>query len=362
MADDRKTPLYSFHQNHGARFVPFGGWEMPVQYTGIKEEHRAVRETAGLFDVSHMGELRIRGPQAKVFLELLLTNQVERLKVGGGMYSPMCYEHGGVVDDLITYRLGEDDYLLVVNAANHEKDRKWIEKHIQAFDCELIDESDIWGLLALQGPQADAILSEFSGEDLEGLSRFHFRELSLSGASCIAARTGYTGETGFEIFCPVENLEKVATRLWEVGQAAEMKLTGLGCRDSLRLEAGFSLYGHEISESIDPLSGGIGWTVKFKKEAPFLGKAALEDLKRNGTPTRVAFFMVEDRRMARAGMEVYDGDDLTGEVLSGAFSPMLNKPIGSALIRTESLQSQSLALESRGKRLPLILKKPPLHR
>lgn len=361
MADARKTPLYDFHKQHGARFVPFGGWEMPVQYTGIKEEHQAVRRNAGLFDVSHMGEIRVRGPQALVFLDLLLTNKIERIGVGGGIYSPMCYEHGGVVDDLIAYRIGEEDYLLVVNAGNRDKDWDWVQEHAKAFDCEVSDDSDQWGLLALQGPQAEAILNRCLDGELEGLSRFSIRERSLAGASCLIARTGYTGENGFEIFVPVDRLEAVASALQENGEAGGLRLAGLGCRDSLRLEAGFPLYGHEISESIDPLTGGIGWTVKFKKDSPFLGKAALSAIQSEGLKTGVVFFVVEDRRMARQGMEVMDEGKVVGEVLSGAFSPILNQPIGSALLESDSLGSDTLALESRGKRLPLNLKTPPLH-
>jgi len=356
-----RTPLYSLHKENGARFVPFEGWEMPVQFKGIKEEHRAVRERAGLFDVSHMGEIRVKGPQSIDFLNTLATNDASRAADGQGIYSPMCYETGGVVDDLIIYRFSEENFLLVVNASNIEKDFEWMKNEATHFACEVSDESDSWALLALQGPRAGTIMEAVAGESLDALKRFHFVELEVKGTSCLIAGTGYTGEAGFEIFCAPERAETMAGAILDQGGDNGLQLAGLGCRDSLRLEAGYPLYGHEISEAIDPLTAGLRWTVKFKKEHSFLGKLALLELRKKGLEREIRHFIVEDRRMAREGMEIFCGESRAGKVVSGAYSPILERPICSALIDAAFLDAEDLALESRGHRAPLRQKKPPLH-
>lgn len=340
----------------------FGGWEMPVQYSGIREEHVAVREKAGLFDVGHMGEVFVSGPEAAGYLDYLLPQDFSRALPGKGIYAPMCQADGGVVDDLIAYCLEPERFLLVVNAANREKDVKWMEEHAEGFDCKLEDVSDRWGLLALQGPEAESILARLVEPELSGLPRFGIGAYRISGEAVRVARTGYTGEPGFEILVPAEDAERLAESILEAGISSGLKLAGLGCRDSLRLEAGLPLYGHEISETLDPLSAGLGWTVKFSKGVDFVGREALRRLKESGLESRVRHFIVEDRRMAREGMPVLDGEDPAGKVLSGAFSPLLGKPIGSCLLETASVGSNRLAVEIRNRAVPIRLKKTPLHR
>lgn len=366
MSELQKTPLHDFHLSHGARLVPFAGYEMPVQYTGILLEHKAVRTAAGLFDVSHMGEARITGPQAGELLNTLACNDVDRLIPGRAIYSPLCNEAGGVVDDVITYCVGEQDYLVVINASNAVKDLKWIRHYALDYDCTVRDESSEWALLALQGPKAFAILEEvgFRG-DIEHLRRFSLLHLNahavnLGKGELIVSRTGYTGEDGVEIFCRPDNAHTLASRLLDVGGSEGLVLAGLGCRDSLRLEAGYPLYGHEIDDTISPLEAGLGWTVKLQKANDFIGKSMLQSQKQAGPPRKVIHFTVEDKRIARQGTPVYVGEDEVGVVVSGAQSPMLEKPIGSALVAAWT-PKEGLEVDVRSKRLPITVKRPPLN-
>lgn len=358
----KRTPLHAFHIDHGARLVPFAGWEMPVQYTSILEEHRAVREAAGLFDVSHMGELRIHGQDARAFLNTLVTNDVDRLSTGKALYTVMCYEDGGVVDDLIIYEVGDEEFLLCVNAGNVEKDLEWITGQAVGFECLIDNVSDGFGLLALQGPKALEIFELASGVDLRNLKRFHFVQGEFLDTRALISRTGYTGEDGLEIYLPVAQAARVANRLVETGKAAGLRLAGLGARDSLRLEAGYPLYGHELSSGIDPLTAGLGWVVKLGKAAPFVGKEALQKKADEGLSERVVYFRLNDKRIARQGTPVLsEAGEICGSVLSGTQSPILGCPIGSALIKADS-ESSSLSVDIRGHRIPLEMAKPPLHK
>lgn len=358
----KRTPLHPFHVDHQARLVPFAGWEMPVQYTSILEEHRAVRQAAGLFDVSHMGEIRVHGKEALTFLDTLVTNDCRRLEVGKALYTVMCYEDGGVVDDLIIYQVGDEEYLLCVNAANVARDFEWMTSQAVRFDCLLDDVSDNFGLLALQGPRALEIFRVASGADLSGVKRFHFVQDHFMGTAALVSRTGYTGEDGLELYLPSDETARVANRIYEVGKAHGLRLAGLGARDSLRLEAGYPLYGHEISQEIDPLTGGLGWVVKCSKAVDFIGKGMLQQKKEAGLARRVAFFVLQDRRIARPGTIVVDaGGQPRGRVLSGTQSPMLERPIGSALVEADMLSRvEPLYVDIRGNRLPLEFRKPPL--
>lgn len=360
----KRTPLHAFHVEHNARLVPFAGWEMPVQYTSILDEHRAVREAAGLFDVSHMGEVRIHGADARAFLNQLVTNNVERLSVGKAIYTVMCYEDGGVVDDLIIYQVGDEEYFLCVNASNVAKDIEWIIGQAVGFDCLIDDVSEEFGQLALQGPKAMEIFRKASGQDLSSLKRFHFIQGSFMESSAIVSRTGYTGEDGVELYLPAGETARVANRILETGKELGLHLVGLGARDSLRLEAGYPLYGHEISAEIDPLSGGLGWVVKFQKASPFTGKEALAGKLEAGLQQQVVFFRMDDRRIAREGTGVIDADGTPcGRVLSGTQSPMLGRPIGSALVSSTALSGQvPLFVEIRKTRIPLEIAQPPLHK
>ena len=357
----KRTSLHAFHRDNGARMVPFGGWEMPVRYSGILAEHRAVRSRAGLFDVSHMGEVEVRGPEAGSFLDHLVTNRIGSMTVGRVVYTPMCYREGTVVDDLLVYRRGENDYLLCINAGNTPKDFDWITRQSAPFDCRVRNVSDQYCQLALQGPLAKKIAARLTTANVAEMKYYHFTEGIFAGYSSIISRTGYTGETGFEIYAPWEAGPEIARCILEAGAGLGLVPAGLGARDSLRLEAGYPLYGHEISETITPYEGGIGWTVKLKKEACFVGKRALREQKLAGIPRRVFYFTVDDRRIPRPGAPVLAGDEAVGEVVSGTQSPILNKPIGSALVRAEYLSSPDLQVVVRKARFHLRRAKPPLH-
>jgi aminomethyltransferase len=272
MTSLRRTSLHALHAARGARFVDFAGWEMPVQYRSILEEHRIVRSAVGLFDVSHMGEFVVQGPGAESALDRLVTNDVSRLTPGRVLYSPMCHPHGGVVDDLLIYHRGPGDFLLCVNAANTAKDFAWVREHLADRRCTVQDVSAAWALLALQGPAAAATLQPLTPAALDELRYYHFVDDTVAGVPCIVSRTGYTGERGFELFCPWDQAETLATALEESGRAHGLGWCGLGARDSLRLEAGFSLYGHEITDDISPIEAGLDWTVKFNKATAFLGR------------------------------------------------------------------------------------------
>jgi aminomethyltransferase len=362
MSELNSLPLHAFHDAHGARFVDFGGWNMPVQYQGILEEHRAVREAVGLFDVSHMGEFWLRGAQAAEFLDSLLVNRIATASVGKAIYSPMCRADGGVVDDLIVYRCEPDAFLLCVNASNCAKDLKWIQEQIAASGMAVTveDQSDQYALLAVQGPKAVDLMAGAGIKEAASLGRFRHVTETFLGHEIRIARTGYTGEDGFEIYIPVAGAAVVAEALFEAGQAHDLQLCGLGSRDSLRLEAGLPLYGHELSDSINPLEAGLAWTVKLEKE-DFIGKAALELQRDGNSPRQMVYFKLEGRRIARAGTEVLNSEGETvGTVCSGTLSPILNAPIGSALI-SRSSALDGLNIDLRGHTAALQVAQPPLH-
>ena len=358
-----QIPLHAFHAEQGARFVNFGGWSMPVQYTGILEEHRAVREAAGLFDVSHMGEFQVSGADAARFLDRLLVNSISTIVVGKAVYSPMCAENGGVVDDLIVYRTAKDVFLVCVNASNIEKDFNWFVQQAEcwALNVQIENHSENYALLAVQGPKAEAILQSAGFDFVTGIRKFEHVESTFSERKIRICRTGYTGEDGFEIYVAPEAAENLICLLMEKGSSFRMQLCGLGCRDSLRLEAGYPLYGHELSDQITPIEANLGWTVKFQKEH-FTGKEALARQKENGIQRQVVHFVLEGRRIAREGTEIINAaGEPVGKVLSGTLSPMLGSPIGSALITIEAMQNQ-LFVDLRGNRSALKIKKPPLHK
>lgn len=352
----KRTPLFAFNQQHGARFVDFGGWEMPVQYKSILDEHRVVRQRAGLFDVSHMGEVEVTGPEAVCFLDHLVTNDVSKLFPGRVLYSTMCQPDGGVVDDLIIYCRGAQDFLVCVNASNTDKDVAWIMQHAAGFNCTVRNLSDDFALLALQGPASVAILQTLTATDLGALKYYHCAPGAVAGAECLVARTGYTGENGYELFCRPADAEKLAVALLAAGQPHGLELAGLGARDSLRLEAGYPLYGHEISDKITPLQAGLGWVVKLDKASDFIGRDALRAQKAAGLPSKIVFFKTGDRRIVRAGTPVVDAAGPVGEVMSGTLSPILNESIGSALVKTGAGE---LSVDVRGTALKLTPIKPP---
>ena len=354
-----RTPLYAFHVARGGRMVDFAGWEMPVQYRSILEEHKAVRRAAGLFDVSHMGEVDVRGPEALKFLNHLVTNDVAKLFPGRVLYSPMCYPNGGVVDDLLVYMRGVSDYFLCINAGNIDKDIAWIREQAAKFDVTITARCADYALLAVQGPKAAAIVQSLTKSNLGEIKYYHFAEGEVAGVKCILSRTGYTGEDGFDLYHPVADAERLATALLEAGTPHGLELAGLGARDSLRLEAGYPLYGHELSEEISPLTAGLGWTVKLEKTGGFIGRDALAQEVANGLVRKVVFFKTGDRRIVRAGTHVTDNNNVTvGTVLSGTLSPVLNEAIGSAIVGATAAV-HGLAVDIRGTKILLKPVKPP---
>ncbi len=323
----RRTPLFEEHKASGARIVDFAGWEMPVQYQGIKAEHEAVRTAVGLFDVSHMGEVFFRGPQAEEAVQRLVTRDVGRLAVGQAGYAAVCYESGGTVDDVLVYRR-PNDFLIVVNASNREKDLEHFRENTKDLDVEVTDESDGWALLALQGPEAVGLLEGFTETDLSSIKYYHFVEGEVGGMAATLSRTGYTGEDGFEIFVRPDD----ATRVWRALIGAGAAPVGLGARDTLRLEAGMCLYGNELDAETTPLEAGIGFAVHLDKEEEFLGQEALRREREMGLKRKLVGFEVEGRGIARHDYPVVLNGEAVGRVTSGTQSPTLGKAIGLALV------------------------------
>lgn len=352
------TPLNAFHRRHGGRMVDFAGWDMPVQYKSILEEHKAVRQRAGLFDVSHMGETDVKGPGALKFLQHLVTNDCSKLYPGRILYTVMCHPHGGVVDDLLVYMRGPDDYFLCINAGNIAKDISWMQEQAQGFDCTVTDRSPDYGQLAIQGPRAVEIVQSLTPSRLTDIKYYHFAEGEVAGVKCLISRTGYTGEDGVELYCADDDTERLAEAVLAAGVPLGLELTGLGARDSLRLEAGFPLYGHEITAHINPIAAGLGWVVKFDK-GPFIGSEVLKADKEKGPARKIVYFKTGDRRIVRAGCVVCNAAGTeVGQVVSGTLSPILNEAIGSALIEAMSVREQ-LTVDIRGTKLNLHLVKPP---
>jgi aminomethyltransferase len=350
----KRTPLFAKHQALGARLVEFGGWEMPVQYTSIIEEHRAVRERAGLFDVSHMGEFRVEGAGALAYLQSLVPNDVAHLADNQALYTQICNPQGGTLDDLLIYRLAEGSYMTVVNAGTMPKDWDWLAQHAAGRpDLSLTNVSAETGLLALQGPRAQDILQPLTDLPLAELVYYHCRPGIVAGVDCLVSRTGYTGEDGFELYCPADT----AVTLWDCLVAAGGPLgllpAGLGARDTLRLEAGYCLYDHELTEEITPLEAGLGWTVKLGKGADFIGRQALEDEKRTGLRRKLVGLYLRDRGVPRAGYPILRDGVRIGAVTSGTMGPTLDRPAALGYVPPAAAQvGTELAIEIRGKPVP----------
>lgn len=341
----KRTPLYDLHLKRGAKLVEFAGWEMPLYYRGILEEHRAVREDVGLFDVSHMGQIVVRGAGALALLDHLLPNDVEKLTTGQALYSPMCNEEGGTLDDLIVYRL-PDRFLLVVNAATSERDLRWIQEHALRFEgVEVASAVSARALLALQGPRVEEALQGHVAADLSRVGRFRTIEAEFERASILISRTGYTGEDGFEISGPPEAMVQLWKKLTESGVTP----AGLGARDSLRLEAGLPLYGHELDEKTTPVEAGLGWTVK-EKPTDYVGKEALLRQKREGTRRRLVGFVMREAGVPRPGYAIHCRGREAGRVTSGMRSPTLGGFLGMGYITAEVplLEGEEIAVEIRG--------------
>ena len=324
--DLKKTHIYAYHAEHG-NIVDFGGYALPVWFDGIIPEHHAVRNGVGIFDTSHMGRTFAKGPEVVGFLNWVVTNDVSRLGPMEGLYTVMLRPDAGIVDDLITYKMSDEEFFIVYNAANREKDFAWLKENSEGFDVELRDVSDEIAMIAVQGPLAEETLQRITGEDLSRVGRFNLARLTVSGHRCMAARTGYTGEDGFEVFvldCPLESPER-ALEVWSGLLEAGAVPVGLGARDSLRLEAGLNLYGNDITEETNPLEARLRWVVKFKKEGGFIGKEALQEAREAGVERSQVGIRVVGRGIPRHGYEILDeaGEEVIGEVTSGGMSPTL---------------------------------------
>lgn len=336
----KRTPIYPEYEKWDAKTIDFGGWDMPVQFSGIKDEHGATRTAAGLFDVSHMGEIVIQGEKSLEFLQHMVTNDVSTLSPYRAQYTFMCYEDGGTIDDFLIYMLAENHYMLVVNAANTKKDYEWLTQHnhYSKQDLSIDDVSDRVVLLALQGPKAEEILQTLTRTELGTIKSFRFADdVMFSGLDkrAIVSRTGYTGEDGFEIYIDSDQGRKLWTLILEAGKDEGLKPVGLGARDTLRFEANLPLYGQELSKDISPVEAGLKFAVKVKKEADFIGKNQLKEQKENGTERKLVALEMLDRGIPRTDYKVFHGEEEIGFVTSGTQSPTLNKNIGLALIKSD---------------------------
>lgn len=357
---DTETPLYQQHVQAGARIVSFAGFSMPIQYTGIIDEHRAVRQAVGMFDLSHMGEFRVRGAGAQAAVDQLVTNDIMSLETGQIRYSPMCNPDGGIVDDLLVYRF-QDHIMLVVNASNIDKDLEWVREHVPAA-VKVGDASAGAALIAVQGPRAFELLRGLTDRDLGAISYYHFTIGTVAGVEAVISRTGYTGEDGFELYASPESAPRLWNALWERGQPFGLKLIGLGARDTLRLEAGYMLYGNDIDATTSPLEAGLGWTVKLDGH-DFIGKEALQHQKADGVPRRMVQLEMSDRSIPRPHCPIEVDGDRIGELTSGTFSPTFGKGIGLGYVRTGSVKSGTeVDVEIRHQGHPARVVRKPLYK
>lgn len=350
MSPLKKTPLFDSYAKYGAKTIDFGGWDLPVQFSSIKEEHEAVRTKAGLFDVSHMGEIIVKGEEALSYLQHLLTNDISKIAINQAQYTAMCYESGGVVDDLLTYKLSENEYLLVVNAANTEKDYGWMLENKGNYNVEIINVSTDYAQIALQGPLAEEVLQRFTQTNLRDITFFRFQQdVLVSDYSVLLSRSGYTGEDGFEIY----GSPSAIVALWDILLAEEEVLpTGLGARDTLRFEAGLPLYGQEMGETISPLEAGLGFAVKLQKEVDFLGKEALIEQKENGVPRKLVGIEMIDKGIPRTGYKLFKNGEEIGVVTTGTQLPLAKRNVGNALVQTKFANiDEEFEIEIRNKRL-----------
>lgn len=361
MSEIEKTPLYDCHLEAGAKMVEFAGFSMPVQYTGVMDEHHAVRQAAGLFDVSHMGEFSVRGAKAEDFLQGLTPNNVGLLVPGRAQYSGLLSEEGTYLDDLLIYKIDEEDFLLVVNASNIEKDFDWVQSHAPK-GVDVRDVSKEYALLALQGPEAPSILASCTETDLVALKYYRFAEGEVAGRRMIISRTGYTGEDGFELYLAPEDAPMIWRELLSAGATKGLKPAGLGARDSLRLEAGLALYGNDIDHRTTPLEAGLNWVVKFNV-GDFIGRDALVRQKEAGLEKKLVGFEVTGRGIARHGHAIHSGEEVVGEVTSGTFSPTLDKALGMAYVPLEFAEAGTeLVVAVRKREIPIRIVPTPFYK
>jgi aminomethyltransferase len=358
----KRTPLYDWHVKAGARMVPFGGWEMPVQYTSIVEEHRAVRGAVGLFDVSHMGEFEVEGAEALTALQRLTTNDVSALAVGQVQYSLLCYPDGGIVDDLTLYRLGPERFMLTVNAANIDKDWAWVtEQSAAGPGARWRNVSAETGLIAVQGPRAEALVGRLGDRDVVSLGYYRFVAGMVAGAPVLISRTGYTGEDGFELYVAAADTARVWQSLAETGIADGARPIGLGARDTLRLEMRYALYGNDIDQTTNPIEAGLGWVVKPAK-GDFIGRAAIERVRADGARRRLVGLEMADRSIARHGYPVVKDGQPVGVVTSGSYGPSVDRSIALAYVPAGLTSvGTELGVEIRGQARPARVVNTPFH-
>ena len=373
-----RTPLYKVHRALGARMIEFGGWQMPVQYSGILAEHRAVRTQVGLFDLSHMGEIEIAGPRAYEVCQELFATDIARIQIMQAQYSVMCFADGGIVDDVIIYHLAEERYLVCVNAANRTTDYEWMVEHNRD-RAEVIDRSDEYALLALQGPQAQTVLSQLTPPNLSAIRRYWAAQGEVAGVPTLLARTGYTGEDGFELFVPAERAEHMWQACGEAGRAANLVPVGLGARDTLRLEAGYLLYGNDIDARTTPLEAGLRRLVYFEAGL-FVGSEALRKQQADGIEKQLVGIKMEAAGIPRQGYTIWSGEQQVGVVTSGTQSPMLGVGIALGYVSPSCADEKSkralqtdkaghiyssgtpLAIAIRNRHIPATVVKPPFYR
>ena len=362
MDELKRTCLFDVHEKLNAKMFEFAGWEMPLEYTSAVKEHEHVRKSAGLFDVSHMGEVEVRGDEAQQFIQYLITNDVSNLKADEILYSPMCYENGTTVDDLLVYKRGQNDYLLIINAGNIDKDYEWIVENSKKFNVETKNISDKVAQLALQGPLAEEILSKLTNQDLSQIEFYKFKQnVDVCGEPCIVSRTGYTGEDGFEIYCDKNVAQKIWNAILEEGKERVVP-AGLGARDTLRSEVNLPLYGHEISEEIPPLEAGLSIFVKLDKY-DFIGKDSLKALKESGNARKLVAFELTGKGMVRGGYDVEIDGEVVGFVTTGLKSPTLDKFIGMAIIDSDKARvGQEIGIRVRKKLVPAVIVKRPFYK
>jgi len=356
----KKTKFYNIHKNLGAKIVEFAGFEMPIQYSSIISEHKAVRNSVGVFDVSHMGEVFISGDKALDFVQFITVNDASRLFPGRVQYSAMGYPDGGIVDDLLVYRMGEKDFMLVINASNIEKDFKWMNDN-NRFNVKLENRSDEYSLLAVQGPKSGEVMKKLADDDPDKLEYYHFIKTKISDVDVILSRTGYTGELGYEIYFTGD--ENTAGELWkkifDAGKEFNIQPVGLAARDSLRLEKGFCLYGNDIDKTTNPLEAGLGWITKLNKEN-FIGRDALLKIKSEGLKRKLCGLISSEKAFPRHGYDIGFNEEIIGKVTSGTVSPVLEKPIALGYIKKEySDEGNKVNILIRDKKIPAQVVKLP---
>jgi len=359
---NKKTALHVKHVELGAKMEPFAGYIMPIKYTTVKKEHNAVRESVGVFDLSHMGEFRVKGRDARKFLDYLLTNNAE-VQPGQAYYSTMCYPDGGIVDDLIVYRIAEEEFLMVVNASNIDKDWAWVNNHTTGYSITLTNESDSISLVAIQGPNAEKVAQKLTEEDLSAVEYYHHVTGKFAGRDVLIARTGYTGEDGFEIYVANADAEAVWDAVMEAGEEFGIVPVGLGARDTLRLEVGYLLYGNDIDHTTTPIEARLGWVVKLKTDKEFIGREVMQRQKKEKPARYIVGLEVLGKGFPRHGAELFDGNRKVGIVTSGSIAPALGHGVCLAFVEKGfHKKGTELEAEVRGRRIPVKAVKLPFYK